>query len=49
MTRYAGLPAGTLNVVPAGREVGDRLVRHPLIYKISFTGSTAAGKFLAHP
>ena len=36
----AGLPPGVLNVVPAGREVGEELVSHPLVDKISFTGST---------
>jgi len=40
----AGLPPGVFNVVPAGRETGDYLVRHPGIDKISFTGSTAAGR-----
>ncbi len=40
----AGLPKGVLSVVPAGREVGEHLVRHPDVDKISFTGSTAAGK-----
>jgi betaine-aldehyde dehydrogenase len=40
----AGLPAGMLNVVPAGREVGECLVRHPGIDKVAFTGSTAAGR-----
>ena len=40
----AGIPAGVFNVVPAGREVGEHLVRHPGIDKISFTGSTAAGR-----
>jgi len=39
----AGLPAGVLNIVPAGRESGEHLVRHPGIDKVSFTGSTAAG------
>jgi acyl-CoA reductase-like NAD-dependent aldehyde dehydrogenase len=43
----AGVPPGVFNVVPAGREVGDYLVRHPGIDKISFTGSTAAGKHIA--
>ena len=43
----AGIPAGVFNVLPAGREVGDHLVRHPGIDKISFTGSTAAGKHIA--
>jgi acyl-CoA reductase-like NAD-dependent aldehyde dehydrogenase len=40
----AGLPKGIFNVVPAGRETGDYLVRHPGIDKVSFTGSTAAGR-----
>jgi len=40
----AGLPHGVLSVVPAGREVGEHLVRHPEVDKVSFTGSTAAGK-----
>ncbi len=39
-----GLPPGVLNVVPAGRTVGEYLVRHPGIDKVSFTGSTAAGR-----
>ncbi len=40
----AGIPAGVFNVVPAGREVGEYLVTHPGVDKISFTGSTAAGR-----
>jgi betaine-aldehyde dehydrogenase len=40
----AGLPPGVLNVVPAGREVGAYLVAHPGVDKVSFTGSTAAGR-----
>lgn len=40
----AGLPEGVISVVPAGREVGDYLVSHPDVDKISFTGSTAAGR-----
>jgi len=39
----AGVPEGVLNIVPAGRETGEHLVRHPDIDKVSFTGSTAAG------
>ena len=34
-------------MLPAGREVGDHLIRHPGIDKVSFTGSTAAGKNIA--
>jgi acyl-CoA reductase-like NAD-dependent aldehyde dehydrogenase len=40
----AGIPQGVLNVVVGpGRVVGDRLVQHPDIAKISFTGSTEVG------
>ncbi len=40
----AGVPAGVLNIVPADREVSEHLVRHPDVDKVSFTGSTAAGR-----
>jgi acyl-CoA reductase-like NAD-dependent aldehyde dehydrogenase len=43
----AGLPSGVFNVIPAGRETGDYLIRHPGIDKIAFTGSTAAGRHIA--
>lgn len=43
----AGLPPGVVNVVPAGREVGDLLVRDQGIDKVSFTGSTAVGQHIA--
>ncbi|GAC84615.1 putative aldehyde dehydrogenase [Gordonia paraffinivorans NBRC 108238] len=43
----AGLPAGVLNVVPGGRDLGAHLVSHPQIDKVSFTGSTAAGRAIA--
>jgi betaine-aldehyde dehydrogenase len=39
-----GLPKGMVSILPAGREVGEYLVRHPGIDKVSFTGSTAAGR-----
>src|SRR4029453_3633535 len=39
-----GLPAGVLNVVTADREVSELLVRDPRVDKITFTGSTAAGR-----
>ena len=42
-----GLPKGVVNIVTAGREVGEHLVRHPGIDKIGFTGSTAAGRKIA--
>jgi betaine-aldehyde dehydrogenase len=43
----AGIPAGVVNIVPAGREVGEHLVRHPGVDKVAFTGSTAAGRTIA--
>ena len=43
----AGVPAGVLNIVPAGREVGAYLVAHPGVDKVAFTGSTAAGRSIA--
>jgi aldehyde dehydrogenase (NAD+) len=43
----AGMPPGVLNIVPAGREVGAYLVEHPGVDKVSFTGSTAAGRSIA--
>ncbi len=39
-----GLPPGVLNVVTADREVSELLVRDPRVDKITFTGSTAAGR-----
>lgn len=43
----AGLPAGVLNVVTGlGETAGDRLVRHPDVDKIAFTGSTEVGKII---
>ncbi len=42
----AGLPPGVVNVVPAGREVGEHLVTHPGVDKVSFTGSTAVGRHI---
>lgn len=45
----AGLPSGLLSVLPGkGSVVGDALVRHPLVRKISFTGGTNTGRQLAH-
>lgn len=42
----AGFPAGVLSILQADRDIGDRLVRDPRIDKVSFTGSTAAGKHI---
>ncbi|HSV47454.1 MAG TPA: aldehyde dehydrogenase family protein, partial [Ramlibacter sp.] len=43
----AGLPPGVLNLVPAHREAADHLVRNAGVDKVSFTGSTLAGKHIA--
>ena len=43
----AGLPPGVLNVLTADREVSELLVRHAGVDKVSFTGSTAAGRRIA--
>ena len=41
----AGLPEGVLNVVTGrGSVVGQRLVEHPAVAKIGFTGSTEVGR-----
>lgn len=40
----AGLPAGILNIVQgSGAVTGSALVTHPLVRKVSFTGSTVTG------
>jgi acyl-CoA reductase-like NAD-dependent aldehyde dehydrogenase len=47
----AGFPKGVLNVLTNGpgfsREVGDELIAHPQVRRISFTGSTEVGRELA--
>jgi aldehyde dehydrogenase (NAD+) len=40
----AGLPPGVLHVLPGGAEAGDRLVRHPDVRKVSFTGGIGTAK-----
>jgi aldehyde dehydrogenase (NAD+) len=39
-----GLPPGVVNVLTADREVSELLVRNPDVDKVTFTGSTAAGR-----
>jgi betaine-aldehyde dehydrogenase len=44
LAHHAGLPAGVLQVLPGtGGEVGEALVHHPAVRKVSFTGSTSIG------
>jgi aldehyde dehydrogenase (NAD+) len=47
LLEQAGIPKGVVSIIPAGREVGEHLVRHPGIDKVAFTGSTAAGRRIA--
>jgi acyl-CoA reductase-like NAD-dependent aldehyde dehydrogenase len=41
------IPKGVLNIVSGGDSLGEMMSRHPAVRKISFTGSTAAGKSVA--
>ncbi len=44
-----GLPAGVINVILGpGKTAGASLVAHPIVRKISFTGSIRAGKEIGH-
>ncbi|MGB7109940.1 MAG: aldehyde dehydrogenase family protein, partial [Mycobacterium sp.] len=43
----ADLPPGVFNVVPGDRDVGEQLVGHAGVDKVSFTGSTVAGRQVA--
>jgi acyl-CoA reductase-like NAD-dependent aldehyde dehydrogenase len=40
----AGLPPGVVNIIPGGRDAGAYLVGHSGVDKVSFTGSTVAGR-----
>lgn len=42
-----GLPPGVVNVIAADRDASEVLVRHPGVDKVSFTGSTTAGRRIA--
>lgn len=44
LAHEAGVPAGALQVLTgSGSEIGEALVKHPLVRKVSFTGSTSVG------
>ncbi|MDQ3272725.1 MAG: NAD-dependent succinate-semialdehyde dehydrogenase, partial [Pseudomonadota bacterium] len=48
LAEQAGLPSGVLNVVTGDpKAIGTMLATHPLVRKLSFTGSTAVGKLLS--
>ena len=43
----AGVPPGVVSVLPGkGSMIGDALVRHPLVRKVSFTGGTETGRHI---
>jgi aldehyde dehydrogenase (NAD+) len=45
----AGLPPGVLNIITGpGEPAGDALINHPMIDKLSFTGSRAVGRKIMH-
>lgn len=45
----SGLPSGLLSVLPGpGAVVGEALVTHPEVGKVSFTGGTTTGRRIAH-
>lgn len=47
LLQEAGVPDGVLNLVPADREASERLVSHPDVDKVAFTGSSAVGRRIA--
>jgi acyl-CoA reductase-like NAD-dependent aldehyde dehydrogenase len=47
MIAESELPQGVVSVLPGDASVGECLVKHPGVDKVSFTGSTAAGKAVA--
>jgi len=47
LVAQAGFPAGVVNIITGnGHTAGDRLVRHPDVDKVAFTGSTEVGKII---
>ncbi|TCK05819.1 NAD-dependent succinate-semialdehyde dehydrogenase [Marinobacterium mangrovicola] len=50
LAEEAGFPAGVINIVTTTDPVavGDTLTSHPLVSKVSFTGSTPVGKHILH-
>ncbi len=47
MIEEVDLPEGVVSILPGGRDTGERLVGHPDVDKISFTGSSATGRHIA--
>jgi len=42
-----GFPTGVVNIVTGGRAVGEHLIRHPDVDKVTFTGSSETGRHIA--
>lgn len=47
LLQEAGCPPGVVSIVPADREVSEYLISHPGVNKVTFTGSSAAGRRIA--
>jgi acyl-CoA reductase-like NAD-dependent aldehyde dehydrogenase len=47
LVEEAGFPPGVVSMLPGGGDIGERLVRHPGVDKVSFTGSTVVGRQVA--
>jgi aldehyde dehydrogenase (NAD+) len=47
MLEEIDLPEGVVSILPGGRETGERLVRHPGVDKIAFTGNSETGRCIA--
>lgn len=47
LVEEAGFPPGVFNVVTGGAETGRALVEHPLVARVSFTGSPQIGREIA--
>ncbi len=47
LVAQSGIPAGVLNIITGnGHTAGDRMVKHPDVDKVAFTGSTEIGKLI---
>jgi len=46
LIQEADLPPGVVNIITGAGETGSAIVRHPLVNKIAFTGSTEVGKLI---
>lgn len=46
LVREAGFPPGVFNIIAGGADVGQTLTQHPIVDKISFTGSVNVGKMV---